>query len=107
MNDSIDLALFALADPTRREILRHLAMGEATVSEVARPLPMSLNAVSKHVRVLESAGLLTRRRVWREHHLRINDEPLAWAIEEIEAIRKVWKKRLELLGEELDRQDQL
>ncbi len=63
----LDSALVALADPTRRAILRRLVKGEATVTQIAAPFSMSLNAVSKHIRMLERARLVARRRVGREH----------------------------------------
>lgn len=66
----------ALADPTRRRILAHLARGDRRVTELARPHAMSLPAVSKHLRVLEKAGLLRRRRYGRVHEMRLNAEPL-------------------------------
>ena len=72
----LDATLLALADPTRRAIVRRLAQGEARVTEVAAPFPMSLNAVSKHIRVLERAGLVRRRIVGREHILSFNPAPL-------------------------------
>ena len=65
----LDLTLVALADPTRRAILRHLAGGDARVTDLAEPFPISLNSVSKHIRALERAGLVTRRRHGREHIL--------------------------------------
>ncbi|HEU4800966.1 MAG TPA: metalloregulator ArsR/SmtB family transcription factor, partial [Gemmatimonadales bacterium] len=68
----LDRTLVALADPTRRAILEHLSTGEARVTDVAAPFPISLNAVSKHIRVLEHADLVRRRRRGREHFLTIN-----------------------------------
>jgi DNA-binding transcriptional ArsR family regulator len=65
----LDLTLTALADPTRRAILQRLLHGEARVTELAKPFAISLNSVSKHIRVLERAGLLRRRRAGREHIL--------------------------------------
>src|ERR1700751_1810353 len=73
----LDQTLAALADPTRRAILQRLSEGEARVTELARPFAMSLNAVSKHIRILERAGLVSRRRVWREHRVSFNAAPLA------------------------------
>ena len=73
----LDRTLTALADPTRRAILQRLARGEARVTDVARPFAMSLEAVSKHVRVLERARLVRRRRAGREHLLSLDPRPLA------------------------------
>ena len=72
----LDQTLMALADPTRRAILQRLSHGEFRVTDVARPFPMSLNAVSKHIRMLERARLVRRRRAGRDHYLSINSEPL-------------------------------
>ena len=78
----LDRTLAALADPTRRAILERLAHGEARVTDLARPFGMSLNAVSKHIRVLEGAGLVRRRRAGREHLLALTpgvlDAAAAW-----------------------------
>lgn len=90
-------AWVALADPTRRAILQRLAGGELRVTELARPFAMSLNAVSKHIRVLEHAGLVQRRRVGREHLLSFRpaalDEVAAW----IDAQRLAWTARLDAM----------
>jgi DNA-binding transcriptional ArsR family regulator len=102
----LDRTLAALADPTRRAILRRLTGGEARVTEIARPFPMSLNAVSKHIRVLEGAQLVKRRRVGREHLLALNpgalDDAAAWLGEQ----RELWMARLSTLASLLDREDQ-
>lgn len=86
----LDEALHALADPTRRAILRRLVRGEARVTDVAAPFRMSLNSVSKHIRVLERARLVVRRRKGREHVLSFRPDALgevrAW-IEDQSAIR--------------------
>ena len=78
----IDHVLAALADPTRRAILHRLVAGEARVTDVAAPFPMSLNSVSKHIQVLERANLVVRRRAGREHFLSRNprglDEAATW-----------------------------
>ena len=73
---TLDRTLTALADPTRRAILRRLSSGEARVTEVAQPFGMSLNAVSKHILVLERAKLVKRRKVGRDHYLSYRPEPL-------------------------------
>ena len=91
---AIDDTLAALADPTRRAILTRLAAGQARVTEIAEPFEMSLNAVSKHIRVLERAGLVRRTKRGREHLLSLEPEPLdaawAWLGEQ----RALWRWRL-------------
>ena len=96
-----DLVFSALADPTRREILSRLSQGEVRVTELAKPFSMSLNAISKHVRVLEKAALVNRRQLGREHYLRLNSEPLDQAISWLDAQRSFWKSQLEGLDEML------
>jgi DNA-binding transcriptional ArsR family regulator len=99
----LDAVFAALADPTRRAIIERLSRGEARVTQVAGPFPISLNAVSKHIRVLEASGVLVRRRNGRDHILSINahslDEVDGW----IERTRSFWVQRLDamerLLGE--------
>lgn len=93
----LDRTLLALADPTRRAILQRLTKGEARVTALARPFAMSLNAISKHVRVLERAHLVRRRRAGREHLLALNPEPLARAAAWMEAQRALWMARLDTL----------
>lgn len=93
----LDRTLFAMADPTRRAIVRQLCAGEARVTEVARPHHMSLNAVSKHIRILERAGLVRRRRVGRDHFLTFDPEPLSEAREWIDRMRSFWNARLDAL----------
>jgi DNA-binding transcriptional ArsR family regulator len=95
----LDAALTALADPTRRAILARLADGEARVTEVAKPFPISLNAVSKHIRMLEKGGLVRRRVAGRDHYLTINPTGLDEAAQWIEDQRALWQWRLA----ELDR----
>lgn len=89
-----DDTLIALADPTRRAILGRLAAGEARVTDLAAPFPMSLNSVSKHIRMLERADLVRRRRQGREHLLSLNPAPLDAAARWIEAQRTLWTWRL-------------
>jgi DNA-binding transcriptional ArsR family regulator len=101
----LDTTLMALADPTRRAILQRLAEGEVRVTALAEPFPMSLNAVSKHVRVLERARLVRRRRAGREHLLSLTPEPLdaaaAWMAEQ----RALWTARLDALDALLKAED--
>ncbi len=98
---SLDQTMAALADPTRRAILRRLARGEARVTELARPFAISLNSVSKHIRMLERARLVRRRRTGREHRLSFDPQPLAEAAAWIEAQRAFWTARLDALEREL------
>ncbi len=97
----LDNTLTALADPTRRAIIQRLSRGEARVTEIARPFGMSLNAVSKHILVLERAGLLKRRKAGREHFLSFNPEPLDEAQAWITAQRTFWTQRLDALEQAL------
>ncbi|MBV8682867.1 MAG: winged helix-turn-helix transcriptional regulator [Caulobacteraceae bacterium] len=90
----LDHTLSALADPTRRAILGRLAGGETRVTEVAEPFEMSLNAVSKHIRVLERAGLVRRRVHGREHLLALDLAPLETASRWMEEQRALWAWRL-------------
>ena len=101
----LDRTLTALADPTRRAILRRLSRGETRVTDLAKPFAMSLNSVSKHIRVLEKARLVTRRRVGREHLLSFNRQPLDEAAAWIEAQRAFWSERLDALERELQEPD--
>ena len=101
----LDGTLTALADPTRRAILHRLSTGEARVTELARPFTMSLNAVSKHIRVLEQARLVVRRRNGREHFLSFNPAPLAEAAAWIEAQKAIWAARLSALDALLQSED--
>ncbi len=93
----LDAVFAALADPTRRAIIERLSRSEARVTELAEPFSMSLNAVSKHIRVLEASGVIERRRLGREHILSINarslDEVDGW----IERMRRYWEKRLDAM----------
>ncbi len=101
MPAELDQTLIALADPTRRAILERLARGEARVTELAQPFAISLNSVSKHIRMLERARLVRRRRVGREHRLALDPEPLDAAAAWIEAQRAFWNGRLDALEREL------
>jgi DNA-binding transcriptional ArsR family regulator len=101
----IDTVLAALADPTRRAILAQLAAGEQRVTDVAGPHAMSLNAVSKHLKQLERAGLVTRRRAGREHWLAIRPGGLDEAARWIEAQHRLWAWRLGELDKALQDED--
>jgi DNA-binding transcriptional ArsR family regulator len=93
----------ALADPTRRRILAHLARGNHRVTHLARPHDMSLPAVSKHLRVLEKAGLLRRRRYGRVHEMELQAKPLKQAAQWVEEYRKFWEGSLDRLAEYLEK----
>jgi DNA-binding transcriptional ArsR family regulator len=93
----------ALADPTRRRILAHLARGDKCVTHLARPHAMSLPAVSKHLRVLEKAGLLRRRRYGRVHEMQLEARPLKQAAQWVEEYRKFWEGSLDRLAEYLEK----
>ncbi|MBV9994141.1 MAG: winged helix-turn-helix transcriptional regulator [Caulobacteraceae bacterium] len=103
----LDATLTALADPTRREILARLAAGDARVTDLAAPFPISLNSVSKHIRVLERADLVRRRRQGREHFLAANPEPLEAAARWIGEQRALWAWRLEGLDQILSEESRL
>ena len=105
MPATLDHTLMALADPTRRAILRRLIDGEARVTELARPFAMSLNSVSKHIRVLERARLVRRRRAGREHVLTFNAKPLDEAAAWIATRRAEWSMRLAALDALLQAED--
>ena len=100
-----DQTLLALADPTRRSILERLSAGEARVTDVAADFPISLNSVSKHIRLLERAELVQRRVVGREHVLRFRPEPLDAAQDWIARKRAFWGERLAALDRLLSTQD--
>lgn len=97
----LDRTFGALADPTRRKILACLADGDRCVTDIARPYSMSLPAVSKHLRVLERAGLIKRRRCGRIHRLNLEASPMKDASEWIEGYRRFWEESLERLDEYL------
>jgi DNA-binding transcriptional ArsR family regulator len=97
----LDETLLALADPTRRAILARLAEGEARVTEIAAPFAISLNSVSKHIRALERAALVRRRREGREHILALNPAGLDEAADWIEGQRSLWAWRLGRLDQAL------
>ena len=95
---SLDRTFVALSDPTRRDILFRLRSGESTVTGIAAPYGLSLNAVSKHLRVLESAGLVRRRVEGRTHWLSVDAAPLADAAAVLDDHVKFWEERLEALA---------
>jgi DNA-binding transcriptional ArsR family regulator len=101
----LDRTLVALADPTRRAILERLSRGEARVTELAAPFSISLNSVSKHIRMLERAALVQRRVAGKEHLLSFNRAPLEEAALWIESQRALWTRRLSALDDLLQAED--
>jgi DNA-binding transcriptional ArsR family regulator len=104
INDTqrLDATFAALADPTRRAILACLASGEASVAELARPFAMSQPAISKHLKVLELAGLISRGQDAQRRPRRLEAKPLAEANGWLEGYRRFWEGSFERLGELLD-----
>lgn len=98
----LDATFAALADPTRRAILVRLRQGETTVGELAAPFRMSLPAVSKHLAVLERAGLIDRRREGRLQHCRLRARPMSEAEKWLEKFRRFWEGSLDSLEAYLD-----
>lgn len=98
----LDATFMALADPTRRAILARLAQGEATVMELVAPFKMSQPAISKHLKVLERAGLISRGRDKQKRPCRIEAKPLAEANEWLEEYRKIWEANFDRLDDLLD-----
>jgi DNA-binding transcriptional ArsR family regulator len=98
----LDSVFGALSDPTRRRILEALAEGESPVTRLATPFAMSLPAVSKHLRVLENAGLLKRRRLGREHRVELAAEPMKEALQWMEKYRQFWEGSLDALADYLE-----
>ncbi|WP_020522256.1 ArsR/SmtB family transcription factor [Catelliglobosispora koreensis] len=101
--DPLSEVFGALADPTRRAILARLAEGEATVNELAEPFPVSLQAISKHLKVLERAGLITRGRDAQWRPCRLEPEPLREVATWAEQYRRYWEGRYDQLDEYLQR----
>ena len=100
---SLDATFQALADPTRRAILARLALGETSVTELAKPFAMSMPAVSKHLKVLERAGLIARGREAQRRPCRLAAEPLREVLEWVSDYRQFWDQRLDRLGAYLEK----
>ncbi len=98
---ALDSTFQALADPARRVMIEHLSRGPASVSELARPLPMSLSAVIQHLKILESSGLVRSEKVGRVRTCRIQPAALSLAEQWIIERRSSWERRLDLLGDYL------
>jgi DNA-binding transcriptional ArsR family regulator len=102
-DDQLSRTFAALADPTRRQILARLANGEATVNQLAEPFDMSLQAVSKHLKVLERAGLISRSRTAQWRPARLNVAPLDSASDWVDRYREVARDRFDRLDAEIQR----
>jgi DNA-binding transcriptional ArsR family regulator len=101
IEDQLSRTFAALADPTRRAILTRLTVGEATVGELAEPFAVSLQAISKHLQVLERAGLISRGKNAQWRPCRLQAAPLVPAVEWIQANRQVWEDRIDRLDAHL------
>jgi DNA-binding transcriptional ArsR family regulator len=99
--DQLSSTFAALADPTRRQILARLAQGEATVNELAEPFPISVQAISKHLRVLERAGLITRRQTAQLRPSRLEGAQLKNAVDWLETYRRFWEESFDRLDARL------
>ena len=103
---ALDAALYAVADPTRRRIVERLMRGPARVTDLAAPFSMSLNGVSKHLKVLEGAGLLKRTCRGREHRLALRPQPIrriqAWSNQ----FERFWMDRLDALAQQLENEEE-
>jgi DNA-binding transcriptional ArsR family regulator len=101
-DERLDATFMALADPTRRAILARLVHGEATVAELTTPFPLSQPAISKHLKVLERAGLISRTRDAQRRPCRIEATPLADATQWLERYRQLWERNFQRLDAVLD-----
>ncbi len=97
--ETMSATFAALTDPTRRAILARLAAGEATVNELAEPFPVSLQAISKHLKVLENAGLVTRSRSGQRRPVRLQARPLEEVADWVEAYRQFWDNSFDRIGD--------
>lgn len=100
-SDQLSVTFAALADPTRRAILAYLANGEASVTELAKPFAMSLPAISKHLKVLERAGLITRSRTAQWRPCQLNVAPLQAVDDWLDRYRQLWEDRFDRLDDYL------
>ena len=101
-SSSLDTTFAAISDPTRRAILARLMQGQASVTELAQPFDMSLPAVSKHLGILERAGLLVRQKEGRIHHCRLAATPLKEAVDWLSLYKGYWEGQFEALAQYLD-----
>jgi DNA-binding transcriptional ArsR family regulator len=104
-DDRLDAVFSALADPTRRRMLVRLARGEASITELAEPFDMTLPAVSKHLRVLESAGLVSRQRDGWYHRCHLEARPLGEAASFLDRWRPFWEQTLDQLARHVERRE--
>lgn len=102
----MDKIFHALSDETRRAMLRDLSLGERTVGELAKPYPMTLAAASKHIKVLEKAGLLRREIRWRTHVCHLEAAPLKQAMTELAYYQQFWTRGLDRLEQLLHQEDE-
>jgi DNA-binding transcriptional ArsR family regulator len=102
MSDALTLTFHALSNPTRRQILARLAEGEATVQELTDPLPISQPAVSKHLKVLEEAGIVVRRQQTPRRYARLRGEPIQSAITYLTEFQRRWDENFARLDALLD-----
>jgi DNA-binding transcriptional ArsR family regulator len=100
-SQTLDRVFMALGHPVRRQILVRLAQGAATVTDIAEPFEMSLNAISKHLKVLERAGLIHREVLGREHYCRISMEPLEEVTNWLTYYQTFWTSRLDAMEREI------
>jgi DNA-binding transcriptional ArsR family regulator len=100
----LDLAFAALADTTRRRMIARLARGRMRVTDLALPFEISLNAVSKHIKVLERSGIVKRERLGREHYLQLRAAPLREVAQWVSRYERFWNAKLDALGEFLANQ---
>jgi DNA-binding transcriptional ArsR family regulator len=106
VENRLDVTFHALADPTRRGMLAGLALGEKSIGELAEPFEMSFAGASKHVKVLEDAGLIARRRVGRTHFISLEAKPLEEAERWLRQWEKFWNVRLDRLEAFIERDKQ-
>ncbi|MGZ3690597.1 MAG: ArsR/SmtB family transcription factor [Pseudobdellovibrio sp.] len=107
LSPQVDLLFYALSDPTRRQILRRLSESPCTIGVLAEPFKISLAAISKHIKILEKAELLSRKKTGRIHECAINPEALRTAEECIQFYTQFWDKSLDLFAENLESEIQV
>lgn len=103
--ETLDNVFSALSDPTRRAILSRLKLGEHTVSTLAEPFKMSLPAISKHLRILEASGLITRRKEGRTHYLSLKGDKMQTASEWLATYQQFWDERFDVLAQLVEKNE--
>lgn len=103
LSSDLDMVFYALSDPTRRKILLLLNEGTSTITALAEPFNMSLAAISKHIKILEKAKLLNRKKIGRIHECSMNPEALRTAEEAIQFYTKFWEEHLDAFANDLER----